>query len=364
MSQQKILNKIPTNIITGFLGVGKTTTILNILKHKPADERWLVIVNEFGEVSIDHIAFEGTNQEQLAVKYVAGGCICCTANMPLQVTLTNAIRQIKPHRILIEPTGIAHPEALIDILQNEFLAKVIDLRATICLVNPAQLIQEKYFDDDTYQDQITLADVLLANKIDLAGEQLTHKFLEWAKSLFPPKIIIGAVEKGDIDLSWLDVEPYPNRRALYPDAHQNTETPEEKEVDFGIPLPGKPLRKESKGFGNIGCGWVFSPDEIFSKNKLLAVIDRFKDFERIKGAFRVSKSQWIFVNKTGTESLSECPIAYRKDSRAEFISSKPQLWALIEKELKSCLFNADEGKEINISPISFSKENILPKSSE
>ncbi|WP_245869028.1 CobW-like GTP-binding protein, partial [Vibrio fujianensis] len=45
--------KVPTNIITGFLGVGKTTTILNLLKHKPADEKWAVLVNEFGEIGID-----------------------------------------------------------------------------------------------------------------------------------------------------------------------------------------------------------------------------------------------------------------------------------------------------------------------
>ena len=45
--------KVPTNIITGFLGVGKTTAILNLLKNKPADEKWAVLVNEFGEIGID-----------------------------------------------------------------------------------------------------------------------------------------------------------------------------------------------------------------------------------------------------------------------------------------------------------------------
>lgn len=46
-------NQVPTNIITGFLGVGKTTTILNLLKDKPENENWAVLVNEFGEVGID-----------------------------------------------------------------------------------------------------------------------------------------------------------------------------------------------------------------------------------------------------------------------------------------------------------------------
>ncbi|MFM9597365.1 GTP-binding protein, partial [Streptomyces scabiei] len=47
------LQGIPTNIITGFLGVGKTTAILSLLKHKPESERWAVLVNEFGEIGID-----------------------------------------------------------------------------------------------------------------------------------------------------------------------------------------------------------------------------------------------------------------------------------------------------------------------
>lgn len=52
-SESHKIFSVPTNIITGFLGVGKTTTILNLLKKKPSHERWAVLVNEFGEVGID-----------------------------------------------------------------------------------------------------------------------------------------------------------------------------------------------------------------------------------------------------------------------------------------------------------------------
>jgi G3E family GTPase len=80
------------------------------------------------------------------------------------------------------------------------LSKVIDLRATICLVNPIQLMNDKYFDDEVYQDQITLADVLVANKADLAGDELLQKFAKWAQALFPPKVMIAAVEKEKLTL--------------------------------------------------------------------------------------------------------------------------------------------------------------------
>ena len=126
--------KIPVNIITGFLGVGKTTTIQHILASKPQNERWAIIINEFGAVSIDHTAFE--EKDSLLIKEVSGGCICCTANLPMQVTLTSILRSQKPDRILIEPTGMGHPENILDLLQNKYLKDILEIRATICLVDP------------------------------------------------------------------------------------------------------------------------------------------------------------------------------------------------------------------------------------
>ena len=58
MTNQKIL-AVPTNIITGFLGAGKTSAILHLLRQKPADERWAVLVNEFGEIGVDGSLLNG-----------------------------------------------------------------------------------------------------------------------------------------------------------------------------------------------------------------------------------------------------------------------------------------------------------------
>ena len=75
-------NKVPTNIITGFLGVGKTTAILELLKNKPEGENWAVLVNEFGEIGIDGAMM--TDQGAL-IKEVPSGCMCCTAGVPMSV---------------------------------------------------------------------------------------------------------------------------------------------------------------------------------------------------------------------------------------------------------------------------------------
>ena len=78
--------RIPTNIITGFLGVGKTTTILQLLKDKPEGEKWAVLVNEFGEIGIDGAIL---SDQGALIKEVPGGCMCCTAGVPMSVGITH-----------------------------------------------------------------------------------------------------------------------------------------------------------------------------------------------------------------------------------------------------------------------------------
>ncbi len=85
-----VIQNIPTNVITGFLGVGKTTAILHLLKSKPKTERWAVLVNEFGEIGIDGAIFKTAlgDQRGIFIKEVPGGCMCCAAGLPMQISLT------------------------------------------------------------------------------------------------------------------------------------------------------------------------------------------------------------------------------------------------------------------------------------
>ena len=68
---------IPVHIISGFLGVGKTTAIRHAFHYRPENEKWAVLVNEFGEVGLDGLTLD--SDEGYVVKEIAGGCICCTA---------------------------------------------------------------------------------------------------------------------------------------------------------------------------------------------------------------------------------------------------------------------------------------------
>lgn len=76
---------IPVNLVTGFLGVGKTTATRALLRHKPPGETWAVLVNEFGQVGIDQAAFDAG--AGIHIQALPGGCLCCTLGAPMTQTL-------------------------------------------------------------------------------------------------------------------------------------------------------------------------------------------------------------------------------------------------------------------------------------
>ena len=103
---------VPTNIITGFLGVGKTSAILYLLSQKPAHERWAVLVNEFGEIGVDGSLLNGqySKEQGIFIREVPGGCMCCASGLPMQIALNQLLSKAKPDRLLIEPTGLGHSQ--------------------------------------------------------------------------------------------------------------------------------------------------------------------------------------------------------------------------------------------------------------
>ena len=126
------ITDIPTNIISGFLGTGKTTAIGNLLSQKPNDERWAVLVNEFGEVGVDASLIKAGRpvEGEIFLSEVPGGCMCCSNGLPMQIALNQLLARARPHRLLIEPTGLGHLEEVIGILSSGFNQKTI--KSIVC----------------------------------------------------------------------------------------------------------------------------------------------------------------------------------------------------------------------------------------
>ena len=137
----KTLKRTIVNVISGPLGVGKTTAVNHLLSQRPSDERWAVLVNEYGLVGLDAALIDSQvdqGRSAVEIREVAGGCICCSAGLIFKVSLT-LLLQRKPDRLIIEPTGLAVLSGILETLSLPGIREAVDLRSVICLLNPNQL---------------------------------------------------------------------------------------------------------------------------------------------------------------------------------------------------------------------------------
>jgi G3E family GTPase len=329
---------IPTNIITGFLGVGKTTAILDLLSRRAPNDRWGVLVNEFGEVAVDQASFSGRRDERLVVREVAGGCICCTAGISMQEAVRHLVQSADISRLIIEPTGLGHPWRVLDGLRNAEFRRLLDLRATICLVDPRNVRSAIETENRTFCDQAHLADAIVVNKTDLADAADVTACVAWAQSLFPAKSLVTTTQNGRLRPEWLDMASDGKRSPLFADTHAHHHATGHGHAQTelsGDSTRGRPQRFVNAANGHHACGWVFSADDVFDEERLLGMLfDRF-DVVRLKGVFRIG-DQWVLVNRVGVETRME-PIAYRRDSRLEAIADGPRDWLECERNLVACL---------------------------
>lgn len=177
---------------------------MNLLKNKPENENWAVLVNEFGEIGIDGALM--TDQGAL-IKEVPGGCMCCTAGVPMSVGINALLRQ-KPDRLLIEPTGLGHPKQVIATLTSDQYTPYVDLKATLGLVDPRNLSNEKYTSNQNFNDQLNSADVILGTKVDLVHSEDIDVFNDWVTDQTPAKVFHKLIHDGEVPLEVLDIEEY------------------------------------------------------------------------------------------------------------------------------------------------------------
>jgi G3E family GTPase len=161
--------RLPIHIITGFLGSGKTT-LLNQLLHQPGLQHTAVIVNEFGEIGIDHLLVKATTED---IVMLEGGCLCCSVRSDLVNTLEDLFHKRAHQKIpefeqvLIETTGLADPAPILRTLINDpFIAAHYRLDVIITTIDALYGAQQLDEYDESLK-QAALANHLILTKIDL-----------------------------------------------------------------------------------------------------------------------------------------------------------------------------------------------------
>lgn len=159
---------LTVDIITGFLGSGKTTLIKQVLARGLGDKKVAVIVNEIGEIGIDGRAIECMNVEQMIE--LDNGCICCTVNYQFGMAVRSIIETVDPHLLIIETTGLANPYPLAEEIRNVGLR----LDAIITVVDAANVLTTMK-EASVVGDQISAADFIVMNKTDLVTPRELRK---------------------------------------------------------------------------------------------------------------------------------------------------------------------------------------------
>ena len=330
---QDPITAIPTNIITGFLGVGKTSAILHLLASKPADERWAVLVNEFGEIGVDGSLFQGQHneQQQVYIREVPGGCMCCAAGLPMQIALNQLLARAKPHRLLIEPTGLGHPTEVLEILSADYYQDVLSLQKTITLVDARKLKDARYTDHDTFNQQIAIADVLVGNKQDLYQAEHADLLKAYARTKASPEAEIVFTEQGRLAVELLQG---PSAFSVHHQHHHHHHHDSNKAVDLNdAPIPDCGyIKAVNQGEGFHSIGWRFDATKTFSRLKLFSFLNSLAA-ERMKAVF-ITESGVFGYNLT-SDALTEVELDDCIESRIEIIASKvSEHW---EERLLACV---------------------------
>ncbi len=172
MRIQPINKPIDVTVVTGFLGSGKTT-LINRLLADPALQDTAVIVNEFGEISIDHLLVEKSNEDVIEI---AGGCLCCTVRGELAETLAGLVERVQTgsigrlSRIIIETTGMADPVPVLGAIQSHpALVQALRIDRVITTVDAVAGIRALASHEEASR-QLAVADIAVMTKTDIATE--------------------------------------------------------------------------------------------------------------------------------------------------------------------------------------------------
>lgn len=312
------LHSIPTNIITGALGVGKTTLIQSLLEHKPVDERWAVLVNEFGEVGIDGAMFagaQGGTARDIFVKEVPGGCMCCTSGLPMQIALNMLLAKARPHRLLIEPTGLGHPKEVLQTLTAPHYREVLDVQATLTLLDARKLSEPKWRSHPTFREQMQIADTVILTKADLYTTDYQSELLAYFKDLKIASTPIVKAQKGHIDMSLL-AQPSRFAEVVHEPEHQHHHD------DASLPQTGLVapeqgcLRINNRGDGYYSRGWLCAAEQVFDYNTCMNLFLSLP-VERLKAVVRTDKGPVSFNITDGVVRATD--LSEAQDTRIELI---------------------------------------------
>ncbi len=322
---------VPVHVIGGFLGSGKTTLLQKELARR--QERCAVVVNDFGEAKIDRQLLGAA----VGIQDIPGGCLCCTAPEGLVPAITAILAELRPDRIFIEPSGLARPQDIGDMLRRSAIKAQITLGPVVVLVDPERL---QAAPNPLLQEQLEAADILVASRCDIASPTALAHFERSVSTLWPPPLKLLWSAHGEVGAeAW--------------------EWPE----GAGLRLQAARQDRYPSTWGFEGRSFFFPPDKVFSYDRLRRLVESTAQIERFKGLFLTDLGH-IRLDLAGGKTQIQ-PSAYRRDSRADAIFLEGADIEAFSRALEGCIRGEDaaEGPVLALvdadgNSLSFSREAL------
>ncbi|UZE23786.1 CobW-like GTP-binding protein [Pseudomonas sp. B21-056] len=318
-----MLQNIPTHVIAGSLGAGKTSLIRQLLAQRPADEHWAVLINEFGQIGLD-AALLTQAADGIALGEVAGGCLCCVNGAPFQIGLGRLLRKARPDRLFIEPSGLGHPAQLLRQLGQAPWLGVLAVQPCVMVLDAGALARGRPL-PEAQQQALVDAGLLVLNKSEGLSEtdrarisaQLPPLAQHWTQQAALPLDRLpgfGTEGSGVVDNLNLprDVGQMP---ALWTD-------------------PTLPICLYQQQEDGWSIGWRWHPSQRFEAEALKRWLQG-GNWRRAKLVIH-SVDGWVSANALDGTPLSWQASEWRQDSRLELIFGEPQDVEALQAGLANC----------------------------
>ena len=329
MNVDPFASRLPVTVITGFLGSGKTTLLRRLLRH-PEMNRAAVIINEFGDVALDH-ELVAASSEQMTL--LSNGCLCCSMRTDLQETLRElfvkrrAGEVIDFDRVFVETTGLADPVPVLHTLQTDgLLGAQYRLNGVVTLVDAVNGMGQLDNMPEAVK-QAAVADRIVITKTDLTDGASVDRLRRRLEKMNPFAAVATAVN-GELDPALLaDIAPRNARaqageldRWLYAAA-----------PDAKFPLsPGSPLGQGLNGRGpgsassahdaaiHSFCLWFDEPFTWDGLNSVLQILASLRgpDLLRMKGIVHVAGEPGPVVIQ-GAQHLFHPPVTLESQAQTD-----------------------------------------------
>lgn len=272
--------KTKVDIVSGFLGSGKTTLIEKLITEGYREENIVVLENEFGKVNIDGKVLKNTG---ITVEEITAGCICCSLTEDFTSSITKARGMFNPDRIIIEPTGVAKLSEILNICKDKKYEEFIEINNVITVVDVKRFELSISYSKEFIDNQIRASKSIILSKIAGVEPAIIQHIINYIKKINSTANIVN--------LQWEKVTAKEIINAL--ENRYETVSGGDK---LGKILGGKLYR------GNLSHKfdtWEFETNKSFNHERIENIFlilknkNQYGDILRAKGIFKDTGGQWF-----------------------------------------------------------------------